>query len=38
VQFGVPMFSLLKMKVETFPADNLPADLAAMPVVKPGSK
>src|SRR3954469_25565936 len=29
VKFGVPMFSLLKMKVETFPADKLPADLAA---------
>ena len=38
VKFGVPMFSLLKMKVETFPADKLPADLAAMPVMKPGSK
>jgi orotate phosphoribosyltransferase len=38
VQFDVPMFSLLKMKVETFPADNLPADLASMPIVKPGSK
>jgi orotate phosphoribosyltransferase len=38
LQFGLPMFSLLKMKVETFPADNLPRDLAAMPVLKPGSK
>jgi len=37
-QFGVPIFSLLKMKVETFEADKLPADLAAMPVLKPGSK
>ena len=38
VQFGVPMFSLLKMKVETFEADKLPPDLAAIPVQKPGSK
>lgn len=38
VQFGVPMFSLLKMKVETFELDRLPDDLTAMPVVKPGSK
>jgi orotate phosphoribosyltransferase len=38
VRFGVPTFSLLKMKVETFEADKLPADLAAIPVQKPGSK
>jgi orotate phosphoribosyltransferase len=38
VQFGLPIFSLLKMKVETFEADRLPADLAAIPVQKPGSK
>jgi orotate phosphoribosyltransferase len=38
VNFGVPMFSLLKLNVETFPADKLPADLAALPAVKPGSK
>jgi orotate phosphoribosyltransferase len=38
VDFGVPMFSLLKMNVETFDAARLPADLAAVPVVKPGSK
>jgi orotate phosphoribosyltransferase len=38
VQFGVPTFSLLKMKVETFEADKLPPDLVAMPVQKPGSK
>lgn len=38
VQFGVPTFSLLRMVVETFPADRLPPDLAALPAVKPGSK
>jgi orotate phosphoribosyltransferase len=38
VHFGVPAFSLLKIDVETFEADKLPPDLAALPVVKPGSK
>jgi orotate phosphoribosyltransferase len=38
VQFEVPTFSLLKMDVETFPADQLPPDLARVPAVKPGSK
>jgi orotate phosphoribosyltransferase len=38
VNFGLPMFSLLKIEVETFDAANLPSDLAALPVVKPGSK
>jgi orotate phosphoribosyltransferase len=38
VKFGVPSFSLLALNVETFAADNLPADLAAIPAVKPGSK
>jgi orotate phosphoribosyltransferase len=38
VHFGVPAFSLLKISVETFPPDNLPSDLAALPVEKPGSK
>jgi orotate phosphoribosyltransferase len=38
VRFGAPMFSLLALHVDTFEADKLPADLAAMPVVKPGSK
>ena len=38
VNLGVPMFSLLAMKVEAFPADQLPPDLAATPAVKPGSK
>jgi orotate phosphoribosyltransferase len=37
-KFGVPTFSLLRLKVETFEAPNLPPDLAATPAVKPGSK
>ncbi len=36
--FGCPFVSLIEMNVETFPADNLPPDLAKIPVVKPGSK
>jgi len=38
VNFGVPAFSLLALHVETFEADKLPPDLAAIPAVKPGSK
>lgn len=38
VAFGVPTYSLIKLSVETFPPDNLPPDLAAIPAVKPGSK
>jgi orotate phosphoribosyltransferase len=38
VNFGVPFISLLALKVEAFEADHLPADLAATPAVKPGSK
>jgi orotate phosphoribosyltransferase len=36
--FGVPMVSLLKLKVETFSPDALPEDLKLIPAVKPGSK
>ena len=36
--FGCPFVSLAEMNVETFPADNLPLDLAKIPPVKPGSK
>ncbi len=38
VDFGVPFLPLIRMKVETYPADALPPDLAALPPVKPGSK
>src|ERR1700738_5286447 len=36
--FGCPFVSLVEMNVETFDADKLPADLAKLPAVKPGSK
>jgi orotate phosphoribosyltransferase len=38
VDLGVPLFSLLKLEVETFPADQLPPDLQKLPVIKPGSR
>ena len=38
VNFGVPMFSLLSLQVETFEPDRLPLDLARITPVKPGSK
>ena len=36
--YGCPFVSLVEMDVATFPADRLPADLAGIPAVKPGSK
>lgn len=36
--FGCPFISLIEMNVETFPADAVPADLANVPAIKPGSK
>jgi len=38
VDLGVPLISLIAMRVETFEPDKLPLDLAAIPIVKPGSK
>ncbi len=38
VNLGVPMFSVLKLNVETFEPNNLPPDLAKVPPTKPGSK
>jgi orotate phosphoribosyltransferase len=38
VELGVPLFSLMSLKIETFEADKLPPDLAAMTAMKPGSK
>jgi orotate phosphoribosyltransferase len=35
---GCPFVSLIEMNVETFPADELPPDLAKIPAVKPGSR
>jgi len=37
VDFECPTFSLIKLPIEAFPADQLPPDLAALPAVKPGS-
>jgi orotate phosphoribosyltransferase len=37
IDFGVPTFSLISLRVETFEPQNLPPDLAAIPVIKPGS-
>ena len=36
--FGCPFVSLVEMNVENFRAGELPADLAKIPAVKPGSK
>jgi orotate phosphoribosyltransferase len=36
--FGCPFVSLIEMNVETFSADQLPPDLAAIPAEKLGSK
>jgi len=38
VNLGVPMLSVIALNVEAFDPANLPADLAAIPAVKPGSK
>lgn len=38
VDLGIPMVSLISLKVEAFEADKLPGDLAKLPAVKPGSK
>jgi orotate phosphoribosyltransferase len=37
VRFDIPSVSLLELSFPTYPADALPAHLAAMPVQKPGS-
>ncbi len=36
--FGCPFSGLVEMRVETFPPDQIPADLTDIPAVKPGSK
>lgn len=35
---GVESFAWARMKIETWPADALPPDLAALPATKPGSR
>lgn len=38
VDVGAPMISLAELKVDAWPADDLPAHLRDMPAVKPGSR
>lgn len=35
---GIPFFPLIRIDVPTYSADDVPADLAAIPAVKPGSR
>jgi orotate phosphoribosyltransferase len=35
---GVPFFPLIRLDVPTYAADALPAELAAIPAIKPGSR
>lgn len=35
---GVPLYPLIRLDVPTYSPDALPADLAALPAVKPGSR
>ncbi len=35
--FGCPFEGLIRMNVETFPADQIPDDLVDIPAIKPGS-
>ena len=37
-ELGAPLCSLMKLPVETFEPDKLPADLRNLPAVKPGSR
>ena len=38
VDIGVPLIALARMKVPAYPADQLPPELAAIPVEDPGSR
>jgi orotate phosphoribosyltransferase len=38
VDIGVPLVALARMKVPAYPADQLPPELAALPVEDPGSR
>jgi orotate phosphoribosyltransferase len=35
---GLPLIALTSLDIPTYPADRLPAELAALPIVKPGSR
>ncbi|CAN5551518.1 orotate phosphoribosyltransferase [soil metagenome] len=37
-RFDVPLFALASLDIPAYPADRLPADLASVPAVKPGSR
>ena len=37
-QLGVPFYPLVRINVPTYPANDLPAELAALPAEKPGSR
>ena len=37
-ELGTPLCSLMKLPVETFESDQVPADLKKVPAVKPGSR
>jgi orotate phosphoribosyltransferase len=37
-ELGAPLCSLMKLPVETFEPDQIPADLKKVPAVKPGSR
>ncbi|RIX26840.1 orotate phosphoribosyltransferase [Sphingomonas edaphi] len=38
VDLGVPFIPLIRIDVPTYAADDLPAELAAIPAIKPGSR
>jgi orotate phosphoribosyltransferase len=38
VDLGVPFFPLIRLDVPSYEADALPAELAAIPAIKPGSR
>ena len=38
VELGVPFHPLIRLSVPSFPADALPAELAGIPAIKPGSR
>lgn len=38
VDVGVPLIALAEYEVASYPADALPAELAAIPAIKPGSR
>ena len=37
-EVGAPLLSLCRLDVPTYPADQLPPELAALPAIKPGSR